>query len=432
MSVKLTKSLLVYGVLIGFSQSILIFLLPAYTKVLSTETYGVFELIFSIFRLMSLIGIVQFDSALSRYYYEAKSDIERNNYIITAFLTVLFFSIIVGLIGYSLSSFLSELFFSTDNYTGAFEVISLTIPIVNLFNLLLIVSRFDGKPFLFGTATILQGVITIILTIYFLSDFNSALNGIFWANFIGFLIGLLVMLVYYRRILISKFNKSQLIKFFRYSIPLFPADLGSWINNHISKFLMILYLSKGQLGVFTAAIKVASILKFGDYVFRMAWTPFYLKELEKKDHKQLFISIFNKVLLVFGLGMIIFHYVKIPLSKLLFSNSSFYEANSYISPLAFCVVITILVQIVGMGPIIMKKTIYNTYNFLISISVFFIAFFILTPQFGINGVVFSQILSSIALLISSWYYSNKLYPINFNKKYATLFIVMILIIIYYF
>jgi O-antigen/teichoic acid export membrane protein len=378
---------------------------------------------------MSLIGIVQFDSAVGRYYYDAESVKEKNSYVLTAFSTVLFFSLLVGTIGWFCGDLFSELIFSTPKYGEAFKIIAITVPVINTFNLLLIVARFDSKPWLFGAATIAQGALTIFLTLYFLIDLNYGLEGVFWANLYGFLIGFLILIFYYRKILFGCFDKDLLKKYFQFSIPLFPADLGSWLNNHVSKFLMILYLSKGQLGVFAAALKVASILKFGDYVFRMAWTPFYLKEIKKENHKTLFVSIFNKLLLFFAFGMIVFHFVKIPLSNLLFSNDEYLKANEFISPLAFAVIISTLVQVVGMGTIIAKKTIYNTYNFLISLSAFFIAFFILVPMYGIMGAVYSQLISSIMLLASSWYNSYKLYPINFSIKYAVIFIISVYLII---
>lgn len=432
MSVKLTKSILVYGVCAGISQSLLIFLLPAYTDVLSPDKYGIYELIYAGFLLLNLLGMSQIDSAVSRFFFEAETKEERFGYIKTSIVIITALSVFIGLLTYLFSNLLSIWLFSSEEYSVILKLVGATIPIVNIYNLLLIIARFDDKPMLFGFAAILQVLATASLTIYLLFNLNYAIEGIFFANLIGYLVGAILLLIYYREVLFVKYDKNITKQYFSFSLPLFPAVIGSWLNNHISKFLMILYLSKGQLGIFTAALKVASILKFGDYVFRMAWTPFYLKEIKSANHKELFSSVLNKLLLFFAIGMVLFHYIKIPLSRVLFSNDEFYLANEFISPLAFCIVLTTLVQIVGMGPIIAKKTIYNTYNFLVSISVFFISFFTLVPLYGVHGAVFSQLLSSITLLVVSWYNSNKLYPINFNKLYTLMFILGVLIIIYCF
>ena len=193
--------------------------------------------------------------------------------------------------------------------------------------------------------------------------------------------------------------------------------------------MFLIYLTTAQLGLFAAALKVASLFKFGDYVFRMAWTPFYLEELKKQDHKKTFVKVYELALLVFGGVIILFHFIKEPLAKILFSKVAFYDAIPFISLLAFSFIITILVQIIGVGPIITKKTIYNTYNFGCSLVLFFTAFFILTPIYGIYGVVYSQIIGSLTLFVVSWYNSNKLYPIKFSVKKTAIFILLILFVL---
>lgn len=426
MSKKLTKSIVFYGIGAGLSQSLIILLLPAYTSVLDEVSYGAFELIYAFFLLLNLIGMSQIDSALGRFYFEAKSEEERNSYLFTGFVIVSFISILLGVLVFFCSTFFSNLLFQMDAYANAFKIIAFTIPVINCYNLFLIILRFNNKPWLFTGLSIIQVLVTGLLTLWFLFSLEFGVSGILFANIFGFLIGLILVSIYYKDIFKSTFNKEIKQSYFKFSIPLFPAVIGSWVNNHSSKFLFLIYLSTSQLGLFTAALKVASLFKFGDYVFRMAWTPFYLEEIKKKNHKHTFKKVYELALLVFGIAVILFHFIKKPLAQLLFSKVIFYEAVPYISLLAFSFVITILVQIIGTGPVITKKTIYNTYNFIFSLSLFFIAFFILTPIYGIYGVVYSQVIGSLALFTVSWYNSNKLYPIKFSIIKTVFFIIVVL------
>ena len=355
MSKKLSKSIIVYGIGAGLSQSLIILLLPAYTSVLDEVSYGIFELIYALFLLFNLIGMSQIDSALGRYYFEAKTEKERDSFLFTGLVIVSFISIILGLLVFFCSSLFSNLLFKTEAYASAFKIIAFTVPIINCYNLFLIILRFNNKPWLFTGVSIIQVLVTGLLTLWFIFSLEFGINGILLANLIGFVIALSLVAFYYKRIFKSYFNNEIKLNYFKFSVPLFPAVIGSWVNNHSSKFLFLIYLSSAQLGLFTAALKVASLFKFGDYVFRMAWTPFYLEELKKQDHKKTFVKVYELALLVFGGVIILFHFIKEPLAKILFSKVAFYDAIPFISLLAFSFIITILVQIIGVGPIITKK-----------------------------------------------------------------------------
>ncbi len=432
MSKKLTKSLLIYGIGAGLSQSIVIFLLPVYTSVLSKEQYGVYELLYSGFLLMNLLGMCQMDSAVGRYYYEAKNKRERNAYVLTGLMVLLFLSAVTACLGFVFSETISAWIFKVEEYSRAIKIIALTIPVANFYNYFLLIVRFDNKQWYYVIATLCQILLTAGLTIFYLFQKNEGIAGIFKANLFGFLTASLIIFFFYGKSFVakSKFDKKILKEYFHFSLPLFPAVIGSWLNNHISKFLMLLYLTKGDIGVYATGLKVASIFKFGDYIFRIAWTPFYLGELNKEGHKELFAKVYNYVLCFSGLALLGFFLLDRLIISLLVSQNEFLEASKYALPLAFSIVLVWLVQVVGIGPIVAKKTIYNTYNFFISLLVFFALFFILTPSMGINGVVISQIGSALTLFMVSWYNSNKLYFINFNKIYTAIFIFFILLLLY--
>lgn len=354
MSKKLLKSFLIYGIGAGFSQSLLILLVPVYTQYFDTAEYGVFEIVSSGFILLTIFGMLQIESAIGRYYYELDTFEKKRNYISTAIYSVAGFSLVVFLLAGTLSNNLSVLLFDTEEFSSILLTAFIAVPLANLFNLFAVMVRYEQKPVLYSVVTFLQISVNIAIALYCVIILNTGIIGVFYGQIAGFSIGFLLYLFYFRKYLQFNFDRAILNNYFHFSLPMMPAVLGSWLNNHANRFLMVSQLTLSDIGIYSVALKVASVFKLLDMAFRMAWQPFFIQQYQQPGHKALYRKVFKGVsIFVLSLVAIMF-LIASPLIQLI-TTPEYYESAHIVGLLSLALALTIIASTVNLGPILKKK-----------------------------------------------------------------------------
>jgi len=414
---ELGKSILLYGVGSAIVKSISLFLVPIYARVFSPADYGRIDLITTIIAFTCIISMMQLESAVSRYYFEVKNIQKRKEFLSTALWTILFCSLFWGLIVSLFSKYLSLLLFNTTNYNIIIIIASLTIPFHNLFAFATVLIRFQKKPILYIFIVSIHLLVTVGLSILFVVIQKIGLTGVFYGQLLGFILTAAIILLYLKSFIVFSFKKSILTKLLRYSIPMVPAVGGVWVNSYANRFIMLGYLSIVDIGLYTVALKVASVFQLLSNALRMAWAPFFFETLDKNaNHREIFIRV-NKIV-TFAIFFLITVFS-------LFSNEiisiiayqSYSKAGNLIGILSLSIGLNIIVQTIGMGPAIVKKTIYNTFIYFFSVMINIVFLFILVPHIGLIGVPYSLVLGSLTLFIGSWIISERLYYIGFSKLF---------------
>lgn len=424
------RDILIYGVASSVSKFIGLFLVPIYTRIFMPEEFGAIDLISTITAFVSIIGMMQLESSVSRYYYAEKNDETRSVMISTVMWTILSVSTFLFVILLLYSVQLTELLFKNAEYSSVFIIAGLTIPISNLNSLYTVIIRFKKKPIHYLMFQTSQLLITIGLTIWLIVYIRTGIIGVFIAQLSGFLLSAFLMSYYLRKQIKLIWHLNELKKMYRYSLPLVPAVAGSWANSYINRFVMLGYLSLADIGFYTVALKFASLFHLIGDAFRMAWGPFFWEVFEKyENHRKIFIDLQMLVTyLIFCLIIIITLFSDKII--LIFTTSEYMQSSRLIGLLSMSLGITsVLAQITGMGPGITKRTEYNTLIYLLSVAVNIGGLFILVPLYGLIGVPISLLLGSLSIWIIGWYNSERLYTVGFRKIPSFLMTVVTLLLI---
>lgn len=423
MSKSLAKDFLIYGIGAGLSQSLLLLLVPVYTRVFSPEIYGIIELIQSGFILLSVFGMLQLESAAGRFYYDTDNFKSRQLEVSTIFWVILITSLGLSLVLSFFSLRISKLIFDNSDFSLSILITVLTIPLANLYNYFAVLIRFEKKPIAYSIVTLLQLLTTAGLAIILVVYLNWGISGVFISQFVGFFLGLIGYIYFFRRYLIFQFRNKVLMKYFKFSLPMLPAVLGNWANNHGNRFAMLSLLSLKEIGIYAVSIKIASVFKLGDFAFKMAWGPFYIEKFQDDGHIEIYNQIFRYVVFGVILLVVLFSLFGEEVLQLL-TTSEFYESKQLLGIIGLAFGIGIISSVVGVGPILMKQTQYNSYSALLSIVFNFGFLFVLTPVYGLLGVAISFLIGFLVLLLSQWHFTQKLYPINYSIPYFGLFFVL--------
>ena len=80
-----------------------------------------------------------------------------------------------------------------------------------------------------------------------------------------------------------------------------------------------------------------------------------------------------------------------------------------------------------------KKLIYTTYSVVFQISSFLLLSFFMVPNYGLNGLAFSLLISNILLLSINSYFGNNVYPLKNSKVvfFSILNIIFLILVLMY-
>lgn len=412
----LAKSILIYGVASSIGKSIGLFLVPIYTRIFSPDQYGVIDLISTVVALVSIFGMAQLESAISRYYFAVKEDDKRRLYVSTAFWTIIVLSIFWTVFILLLAEHVSVLLFKTTQYRNVILIASLIIPFSNMFSFLTVLMRYIKKPLIYTIFVTIQLLSTVGISVWLVVFERIGIIGVFYGQLSGFVLGAGAMLFYLRFLLLFAWNWDVLKRFFRYSLPMVPAVAGNWLNSYANRFVMLGYLSLADIGLYTVALKIASLFRLLDSAFRMAWGPFMWENFERPDHRE----IYQKVMKIVSIG--VFSVVAIVALfgseiLLLLTTQAYANAGPLIGMLGFSIGLTIVGQTIGLGAGITKRTEFITLIYFASVCANIACLFLLVPAIGLIAVPLCLLISTTVLVVLAWWNSERLYYIGFSKMF---------------
>ena len=299
------------------SKLITLLFVPLYTSCLSPEEYGIADLITMTVSLLFPILTVSISEAILRFCYQ--EEIKKES-IISIFVVILFvasiFNLLVALaIGYVIPVI-------SNYYYYYIALFLLTAAETCLANYLKGCQRIKE----FALQGIIHTSVIIVSNILLLLVFNMGLNGYFLSMIFAYVVTIVYIYIAgdLRTCHFSFRLDSSLLKdMLKYSLPLVPAGMAWWVNISADKYMISNMLSVSDVGIYSVAHKIPTILTTITGLFLSAWQLSAIKNVNTPDYKSLFSNIVKSVncLLIVGGAFLILTCQL--LSKILFKNDFF-------------------------------------------------------------------------------------------------------------
>jgi O-antigen/teichoic acid export membrane protein len=110
--------------------------------------------------------------------------------------------------------------------------------------------------------------------IVFVAVFHWGAVGLVVGNFTGTLVVYGVLLAYRAEQLGLEFDTTLLRRMQAFGMPLVPSALALWAISFVDREFVSWYKGNAEVGVYSAAIKIASVITFLMVAFRTAWPAF--------------------------------------------------------------------------------------------------------------------------------------------------------------
>lgn len=210
---------------------------------------------------------------------------------------------------------------------------------------------------------------------------------------------------------------------FKFALPIIPITLLAQLNSSIANILIRNYATFTEIGIFSAAATLASVINLLQTGFNTYWTPYVYENYEHYQHR------IQKVHRIMTFAMVAFALCIIMGQDVLYLllGENYRESRSFFPFLLVMPVCYTLSETTGVGINIVKKSYLNIITFAVNFTVNILVAVILLPIIGVTGAAIAVAAAGISMfvvrtLISEKYYKCMTKPI---KTWSALIILLL-------
>lgn len=411
------KSLLSNTAILGIgtfgSKLLVLVMVRFYTACLSTEQYGIADIITQTANLLIPVLSAGITEAVFRFALD--KDADKRKVFTTGFVTVLAGGAVFGALIPVLDniSYIRGYAWLVVAYTFCSCLHSLCVQFI----------RADGKMKAFAGYGIMSTAITILLNVLFLLGFRWNVTGYVLSVVLSDLISTFVVFFrekLYRQLSPKALSKSQTAVMLRYSIPMIPTTIFWWITNVADRYMVTDMIGESANGLYAVAYKIPTLLILLSGIFIEAWQFSAVTEAETEngEHVAFFGTVFDSfqaLMFISGCGLTAF--AKIAVSVI--AVESYYPAWQYIPVLAAATIFSSLVTFMGSVYLVGKKSMLSFITSMIGAVLNIVLNLLLIPQIGVNGAAIATFFSYFVVFIIRAVNSRRYIPFDMHPVKLT-------------
>jgi len=408
------KDSAIYVIPTVLSRGIGLILLPVYTHFLTPDVYGALELLTLLYVLLNLTLPLEISQSVARFLADSDELGERQKIVSTGYwFTCGVFSIAAVIILLFPQTF-STWLLGNEQFVMELQVAAVAMLLNALQYVIQNQLRWLNEAKYSAFVSIVFSLFSATTTIVCLAVLDMGLIGVIYGQIVGSLVSLLlgIMLTRKRVAIGWSFDLQLLNKMLAFSAPLVISNIGVYVATYMDRWLINVFLGLGEVGVYSVAMRIATIVALGTAVFQMSLTPLIYSKYKHEDTPEKIDRILSLVLMTL-----------IPLIGLLaiigpFLIESFIgEDYQTAGPLLGWLSLVILLMgsyVFFPGMWIAGKTKDIALVNIAAASINFVANWVLISRFGIMGAVAGSMLAAIVLIGLYFWRSSKAYPVPYR------------------
>ena len=402
-----------------FSSKILSFLLiPLYTSILSTEEYGIYDIIVTTVTLLTPFLTLVVSEAVLRFAIDNDYD---NRYVFTIGITLV-------ILGSGILILLSPIFSLISSIAQYRIWIIIFFFVMNLHTVLIQFLKGINKVMQYSIMGVISTITTLSLNFYFLVIRNFGIFGYLLATTMSHLF-VSVIIIIRNKLWIYVVNPISIPRriykeMLRFSVPMIPNSISWWVSDSSDKYAILWFLSSAEVGLYSIAYKIPTLLTMVMSLFVSAFQISIFDEFKKKGGNIFFETVYTSVMMVLLLAASVLIFASKYLAVILKKNC-FYSAWMVGCILIFAFVFNSLSSLIGTIYTAEKNTSILFYSTLVAACVNILLNIIFIPGYGLYGAAFATLVSYICVwLIRSLFARNHMVN-RFVDLYALIIMMLI-------
>ncbi len=400
------KNLLSNTAILGagtFISKVLVFLLmPIYTTLLSSEQFGVADILTQTANLLIPLASLGVSNGLFRFALD--TDKEGKKRAFSSCMLVFLLGII------PLAALIPLLrFFAI--YRGYVWLVLLYVCCANFHSIAANYLRACGRTRAFAMQGIANTVLTILLNIIFLVPCRmmGVLGYVLSVAVSDFVVTVVLIFVckIYRDFDLRAADKGCIKDILKFSIPYIPTTMMWMITSASDRFIVTAFSGAAENGLYAAAYKLPTLISLAGGVFIEAWQISSLSDAKREERAAFFENVYKNYISIMFMGGSLLVALSPFLTRLLLADS-YYSSWVYVPPLAIAMLFSAFSAFMGSVYFIEKRSMRSLFTASMGAGVNIVLNLLLIPTYGAMGASAATAVS-YALVFAVRAYDTKKY-----------------------
>lgn len=396
-------------------------LLPFYTSVLSTEEYGIVDLINTYVSLLLPIVGFQMADAVFRFSIDIrKNENEKRKMVSTVICFLITQCVLFAIIFLMLREIISIQY-------KEFLLLNVVVSVLSgaLFQLL----RGLGDNLGYSIGSFLTAFTAIILNILLVLALDYGVKGMFIATFCSNIVAIIYIVCkakVFKFFEIKGFEYQLLKKMLAYSLPLIPNYVCWWIVGASDKSVVNYFLGTGAVGILSVAQKFSTAYTTVYSIFNLTWTEnasMHRNDVDRSQYYSQIIEIAFRLLASASLGFIATMALAFPYLVNEKFDAAYYQIPIYM----LSALVHSVIGIYSVVYIAFKKTKRIAKSSMLAAVVNLGVNIVLIQYIGLYAASVSSVLAYVALFGVRYFDIQKIVKIRIKKQVVCSVIAMMII-----
>ncbi|MDD7511353.1 MAG: oligosaccharide flippase family protein [Peptostreptococcaceae bacterium] len=367
---------------------------PIVTYFITPEEYGKASMFILAQSTLSIIIFMGMDQAFVREFNLFKDNLHK--LLINAMLIPMTLAVILSIVTCIFASRVSNILFNNTSELLAVYSLALLMPFMVIGQFSLLKIRMEEKAFTYSFFTILSKIFILLLTVLFLFKYEASFRSVVYAIALSEVINgciLYALVLRHYRFKKTIFDKTLQVTMIKFGLPLVPAFAIGWILTSMDKVMLRTMCTYEELGLYSAAFKIVSVLSILQTCFTLYWAPVAYRWYEEKKDNINFerVSwIVSALMVTTCMGVLLFKDL-----VAIILGPSFKEAINIFPFLLLYPVLYTISETTSVGIAFLRKTSYNVVISIASGVTNILLNWVMIPSFGGIGAAIATGLSYV-------------------------------------
>jgi O-antigen/teichoic acid export membrane protein len=411
---RLARHSAIYGIGGLVSRILATVLLPLYTHFLPPSAYGQVESITAATAVLAILLQLGVANAFFRFYFDAKEPRDKLTVVRTSFWFTMGMATLGLVFGVVFRDQIAQVLHLGNAGTlvaaGAVGLWAQTN-----YQQLTALFRVEERSVQYAIASVVNVLLTVAAMVLFVAVFHWGAVGLVAGNFTGTLVVYLALLVYRREQLGLEFDRPLFRKMQHFGMPLVPSALALWVINFVDRQFVIWFKGLDEAGVYSAAVRIASVITFVMIAFRTAWPAFAYSIEDDREARRTYAFVLTYLLafaswIALALGALAPWLVKI------LTAPKYHRASEAVALLAFAGAVYAGYTVLAIGSGRARRTQLNWVVTGAGAAINVALNFWLIPAYGMVGAAISTLAAYVALFIGMTLYAQHVYPVPYQWR----------------
>lgn len=428
LAVRIIADGAVYGIVDFAFRALNFALFPLYAHLLGVADFGVLELLITTVSIIGIISGFGMINAVSRLYYESDAAFgSRSIYVSTGFAIQTAFGMLISLLAILI------FFVFDDELTAAYRItpslgilaVASLVPSQSV-NFAMDMLRLQFNRLRFILLVSIRNIVTIIATIIFVAFLGWGVSGVLAGTLLGPLAAIPFAAIWLRNNFAAPNleHGSHLLSFGHAFIYM---GLAYWVLGSTDRWMLAVMSDLPNVGFYSIAFKIASIVTFVVSAFGQAWNPHAMQIYASHPAPG---KIFGQALLVWtaimaGVCLLLCLIARNVLMVL--TPEAYWQASTATSLCIASAAALGTTQLTALGLTLAKRTQYFISLSWACAAINVLLNTLLIPVLGAAGAAFASLVSAVLLSLSYLFFSQRFYGFDFKLgKLGVFFCVIVL------